>query len=154
MKHLFIICADRYTAVDEERLPTGELKLVDNSRMDVRTPTVLGYVINDVYGGGFDHNYGIANFDMSGPEERFIAEFIHPESGRSLEVFTNQPGVQFYTSNMLPKSNSGNILLESDPAGIVGKGGVKYFKHAAFCLETQGYPDAMNHVSISFQKKD
>lgn len=69
----------------------------------------------------------------------FAARAFHPNSGRYLEIYTDQPGVQLYTSNFLP--------APSEPA-IIGKNGVGYRKHGAFCLETQNYPDAINHPNF------
>lgn len=66
----------------------------------------------------------------------------HLPTGRFMEVYSNQPGVQFYTSNFLPDESSGDKL-------IVGKNGAYYMKHGAFCLETQNFPDAVNHVSYT-----
>ena len=106
--------------------------------MDLRKPTILGDVINQVPGGGYDYNFCLpGNIDST--KENFVAKVIHLESGRILEVYSNQPGVQFYTSNFMPSVGE---------KGISGKQGQKYFKHGAFCLETQNYPDAMNNVRI------
>lgn len=102
--------------------------------MDLRKATTLGDVINKVPGGGYDYNFCLPEPHDS-KKVSFVAKVLHPASGRRLEVYTNQPGVQFYTSNFL--------------SGVVGKNGAQYSKHAAFCLETQNYPDAINHVSSS-----
>lgn len=70
--------------------------------------------------------------------------------GRTLEIYSNQPGVQFYTSNHIPENPK---LFKGDKSKLdvlTGKGGVRYFKHGSFCFETQNYPDAVNHVSTSF----
>lgn len=124
--------ADRWT-VTENSIPTGEIRAVNNSIMDLRKPTILGDVINKVPGGGYDYNFCLpGNVDLS--KENFVAKVVHPGTGRILEVFSNQPGVQLYTSNSFPEE------------GILGKSGKTYFKHGAFCLETQNYPDAVNHV--------
>ena len=103
--------------------------------MDLRKSIILGEVINKVPGGGYDYNFCLPNSDTT--KTQFVAKVFHPTSGRVMEVFSNQPGVQFYTANYFPEKNS---------TGIFGKGGKQYFKHAAFCLETQNYPDAINHV--------
>ena len=130
--------ADRWTVTDAESIPTGEIRPVDNSIMDLRKPTVLGDVLNKVPGGGYDYNFCLPGC-IDASKEKFVAKVVHPNTGRILEVFTNQPGVQLYTANFLP---------EIGGDGITGKQGKKYFKHGAFCLETQNYPDAINHVSI------
>lgn len=136
-KHVFIVNADRWTVTDADSIPTGEIRSVENSVMDLRNATVLGDVIDEVPGGGYDYN-----FCLPGPYDptklNFVAKVVHPDSGRCLEVHSNQPGVQLYTSNSLPAK---------DQVGITGKKGTQYYKHAAFCLETQNYPDAVNHVS-------
>ena len=106
--------------------------------MDLRKPTVLGEVINKVPGGGFDYNFCLPESDVR--KIKLVAKVLHPISGRFIEVHSNQPGVQFYTSNFLPEKNL---------TGILGKAEKPYFKHAAFCLETQNYPDAINHVSFN-----
>ncbi|CAB0031428.1 unnamed protein product [Trichogramma brassicae] len=134
-KHKVMIEADRWTVTDANSIPTGEIRPVDGSIMDLRKSTLLGDVINKVPGGGYDYNFCLTGkVDLE--KEKFTARVLHPDSGRVLEVFTNQPGVQFYTSNFMP---------EAGTEGIPGKQGQKYFKHGAFCLETQNYPDAINN---------
>jgi len=137
-KHVFTLNADRWTVTDSGSIPTGEIRSVENSVMDLRTPTTLGDVIDEVPGGGYDYN-----FCLPEPHDRrktsFVAKVLHPASGRRLEVYSNQPGVQLYTSNSIPERNE---------TGISGKDGAQYFKHAAFCLETQNYPDAVNHKNF------
>lgn len=103
--------------------------------MDLRKPTVLGDVINKVPGGGYDYNFCLL--------DEFAAKVTHATSGRTLEVHTNQPGVQFYTANFFPETG-----------GIPGKSGQKYLKHGAFCLETQNYPDAVNHVGLKIARQE
>ncbi|XP_015586419.1 aldose 1-epimerase isoform X2 [Cephus cinctus] len=133
--HIFELNADRWTVTDSESIPTGEIRAVENSIMDLRKPTRLADVINNVPGGGYDYNFCLPENNGS-LEERFVAKVVHPSSGRYLEVYSDQPGVQLYTSNFLPKENG---------SGIMGKQGKKYYRHGAFCLETQNYPDAVNH---------
>lgn len=130
--------ANRWTVTDSDSIPTGEIQPVDNSVMDLRNVTILGDVIEKVPGGGYDYNFCLPEpYDYK--KTRFVAQVVHPTSGRLLEVYSNQPGVQFYTSNFLPEKND---------TGILGKNKAKYFKHAAFCFETQNFPDAVNHVSF------
>ena len=137
-KHVFTLNADRWTVTDSESIPTGEIRPVENSVMDLRNATMLGDVIDKVPGGGYDYNFCLS--EPHDYEKRsLVAEVLHPASGRSLEVYSNQPGVQFYTSNFLPERND---------TGVLGKNGARYFKHAAFCLETQNYPDAVNHENF------
>ncbi|KAL6430798.1 hypothetical protein ACFW04_006963 [Cataglyphis niger] len=136
-KHVFTLNADHWTVTDSESIPTGEIRPVENSVMDLRNVTVLGDVIDKVPGGGYDYNFCLSEHDYE--KRNLVAKVLHPDSGRSLEVYSNQPGVQLYTSNFLPERNN---------TGILGKDGVRYFKHAAFCLETQNYPDAVNHENF------
>lgn len=109
--------------------------------MDLRKPTVLGDVIDKVPGGGYDYNFCLPDKSSKVNENRFVAEVEHVGSGRYMTVHSNQPGVQLYTANFLPATNA---------TGILGKDGKHYFRHGALCLETQNYPDAVNHVSHCF----
>ncbi|CAL7952574.1 unnamed protein product [Xylocopa violacea] len=138
-RHTFMLNADRWTVTDSESIPTGEIRSVNGTVMDLRNSTILGDVINKVPGGdGYDHNFCLTTNNAKN-ELNLVAKVVHPTSGRYLEVFSNQPGVQFYTANFLPADSS---------KGIRGKNGCRYFKHAAFCLETQNYPDAVNHKNF------
>lgn len=137
-KHVFTMNADRWTVTDAESIPTGELRPVKDSIMDLRNSTVLGDVINEVPGGGYDYNFCLPE-PHDHKKVSFVAKVLHPSSGRLLEVHSNQPGVQLYTSNFLPEKND---------TGVLGKLSASYFKHAAFCLETQNYPDAVNHENF------
>lgn len=140
--HRITLNADRWTVTDAGSIPTGELRSVANTLMDLRQPTCLGDVINkvSVLTGGYDHNFCLPNLP-SGSATEFVAKVEHSASGRYLEVYSNQPGVQFYTANFLPDATS-------PIPGIRGKAGKEYFKHGAFCLETQNYPDAINHPNF------
>lgn len=134
-KHVFTLNADRWTVTDSGSIPTGEIRSVENSIMDLRNPTTLGDVIDKVPGGGYDYNFCLPEpYDHR--KVSFVAKVSHPASGRYLEVYSNQPGVQLYTTNSVSENNE---------TGIVGKNGAQYYRHAAFCLETQNYPDAVNH---------
>lgn len=130
--------ADRWTVTDSASIPTGEIRSVTNSIMDLRKITVLGDVINKVPGGGYDYNFCLPE-DKDENKVKLVGNVKHPSSGRTLEVHTNQPGVQLYTGNFLPEQNT---------MGIAGKDGKIYFKHGALCLETQNYPDAVNHANF------
>ncbi len=125
--HVMMIAADRYTPVDEGLIPTGELAPVAGTVMDFTKPTAIGARIKDVAGGGYDHNYVLNSQDGS---MALAARVSESETGRVMEVYTTEPGIQFYTGNFLDGSNK-------------GKGAV-YNKHAAFCLETQHFPDSPN----------
>ena len=126
LDHKLQIDADKYTVVDETLIPTGELRNVENTPMDFKTPHLIGERIEQVP-GGYDHNYVINN---NGKMLKVI-EVYEQESGRIMEVLTTEPGVQFYSGNFLDGTN-------------IGKGGKVYYKHYGFCLETQHFPDSPN----------
>jgi aldose 1-epimerase len=132
--HLVTLYASRFTPVDSGLIPTGELRSVAGTPFDFRQPVAIGARIaqNDEQlklAHGYDHNYVL---DKTGPDGQLAAHVEEPESGRVLEVWTTQPGVQFYTANSLAD-------------GIVGKEGKVYGHRSAFCLETQHFPDSPNH---------
>lgn len=134
-KHEFTINADRYTEVGPNSIPTGNIPSVSGTVFDLRVPRVLGDVITKVPNSpGYDHNYCVTK--ASSQDVVFVAQAYHPPSGRVLEVYSNQPGVQFYTGNFMPED-------DKSP----GKGAT-YKKHGAFCLETQIYPDAIHHANF------
>jgi aldose 1-epimerase len=134
LSHQLMIPADMFTPVDAGLIPTGELRDVAGTPFDFRKPTAIGARIDQddeqlKLGGGYDHN-----FVLRPPMDRaefLAARVVEPTSGRVMEVWTTEPGVQFYTSNFLDGKT-------------IGKGGVGYPKHAAFCLETQHFPDSPN----------
>ena len=125
--HELMLCADRYTPVDAGLIPTGELKPVKGTPMDFTTPTAIGARIEQVE-GGYDHNFVLRDY---GKGVRLAARVTEPKSGRIMEIYTDQPGIQFYSGNFLDGT-------------VTGKGGVGYKKHYGFCLETQHYPDSPN----------
>jgi aldose 1-epimerase len=130
LDHEMMIAADQYTAADDAYIPTGELKSVQGTPLDFTSPKALGARIAQIKGepGGYDHNYVIR------PDKRspaLAARVREPSSGRVMEVFTTEPGVQLYTGNFLDGS-------------VMGKG-VVYKKHTGFCLETQHFPDSPHH---------
>jgi len=127
--HELKIYAGSYTPVLEGGIPTGEIADVGGTPMDFLKMTRIGQRINDDFKqlkltGGYDHNYIP---DKTG----LCAEVIEPESGITLQVFTDKPGLQFYSGNYL--------------GGIVGRDNVKYTKNFGFCLETQFFPDSPNN---------
>ena len=129
---LLLIDADRYTPVGPGKIPTGELASVAGTAFDFRSSRPIGTMIDDhaqLPEAGYDHNFCLDG--DSGPLHR-AARALDPFSGRGLEIWTNQPGVQFYTANHFGK------------APATGKGGARYEKHAGFALETQNYPNAPN----------
>lgn len=129
--HLLTIHADRYTAVDEELIPTGQIKDVTGAALDFRKPVAIGARIKDVT-GGYDHNFVLNNFSGS---LQPAASVTAPVSGRRMDVFTSEPGLQFYSGNFLDGS-------------ITGKNGKVYHKHYGFCLETQHFPDSPNQAAF------
>ncbi|EFA01124.1 galactose mutarotase [Tribolium castaneum] len=132
-KHVICINADRITDVDTDCIPTGKLLPVANTVFDLQIPKSLGDIIAKVpKSDGFDHNFCVNKGTEQGTA--FVGRAYHPDSGRMLEVYSNQPGVQFYTANFFPEN----------PKILSGKG-ASYCKHGAFCLETQNWPDAPNH---------
>jgi aldose 1-epimerase len=128
--HRVMLAADRYVAVDETLIPTGELKLVRGTPMDFTTPHAIGERITQVGANpnGYDHCYVLNN---GGKSFSLAARVIEPATGRVMEMYTTEPGVQFYTGNFLDGS-------------LTGKGGFVYRKHAGFCLEAGKFPDAVN----------
>lgn len=127
--------ASKFTPVDATLIPTGELRAVKGTPFDFTKSTAIGARINQddeqlKLAGGYDHNWVLdAGKTVS---LHLAAQAYDPTSGRELEVLTTEPGIQFYTGNFLDGS-------------IHGKGGKVYNKHAAFCLETQHFPDSPNH---------
>uniref|UniRef100_A0A1A8G3G7 Aldose 1-epimerase n=2 Tax=Nothobranchius korthausae TaxID=1143690 RepID=A0A1A8G3G7_9TELE len=132
--HQVTICAESYLPVDETSIPTGEIRSVEGTPFDLRGEVLIGARLKEVPGPGFDHNFCLSS-SSDNWKERYAARVCHPLSGRVLEVFTSQPGVQFYTANFLDGS-------------MMGKGGSRYGKHSGFCLETQNWPDAVNKASF------
>uniref|UniRef100_A0A3P9NLA8 Galactose mutarotase n=1 Tax=Poecilia reticulata TaxID=8081 RepID=A0A3P9NLA8_POERE len=132
--HEVSISAHSYLPVDDTSIPTGEIRPVKDTPFDLRVPVPVGVRLKNVPGLGFDHNFCLCS-PRDDWTERHAARVLHPPSGRVLEVSTTQPGVQFYTANVLDGS-------------IRGKGGVTYGKHSAFCLETQNWPNAVNQASF------
>jgi len=133
--HQLMISADRYTPVDGEMIPVGELASVGDTPLDFRTRTAIGARIGDPRlrpATGYDHNYEISRVS---PGLVFAARVWEPNSGRVLEVLTSEPGVQLYTANHLDGSR-------------IARAGHRYGKYAAFCLETQHYPDSPNQPSF------
>ena len=135
--HQLTINADRYTPVDDTLIPTGELAPVEGTPFDFRQATAVGARINGDHaqlkaGKGYDHNW-VLNRKGTGPQ--FAARLSDPKSGRTLDVATTEPGLQFYSGNFLDGT-------------IKGKGGHVYGHRAALCLETQHYPDSPNQKNF------
>jgi aldose 1-epimerase len=131
LDHVLTINADKYLPVDSTQIPTGEQKAVQGTPMDFTSPHTLGERIAQVQ-PGYDHNYCL---NSPGSKPAFAAKANDPKSGRIMEVWTTQPGVQLYTGNNLDGT-------------LTGPSGGTYMKHAGFCLETQHYPDSPNQPAF------
>lgn len=146
LDHEVMINADKYTPVDKELIPTGKIENVANTPMDFRIAKKVGKDINADFeqlklGRGFDHNWVINRNDNSVIK---IAEVYEPNSGRLIEVYSDQPGVQFYCGNFLDGT-------------ITGKNGIKYNFRTGLCLEAQHFPDSPNKPnfpSVVLKKDD
>lgn len=123
--HELMLNADRYTVFGEGLIPTGEIASVNGTPLDFTKPTTIGARIKQV-GSGYDHNYVL---NSGGGKLALCARVNEPNSGRVMEVYTTEPGVQVYTANFMD---------------VIGKAGKAYKKHYGFCLETQHYPDSPN----------
>jgi aldose 1-epimerase len=135
--HVLQIEASRYTPVDSTLIPTGALAPVSGTPFDFRSPTAIGGRIGETheqlkYGGGYDHNFVL---DRRAAGLQHAARVLEPASGRTLDIFTDQPGLQFYSGNFLDGS-------------IRGKGGRVYPHRSGFCLETQHFPDSPNQAGF------
>ncbi len=136
LDELVMINADSMTPIDSTEIPTGKVVSVAGTPFDFRIPTTIGARINEPnqqlkFAGGYDHNF-VLNRSDSGLTH--AARVVDPTTGRTLDVYTSQPGLQFYTGNFLDGSFS-------------GIGGV-YVRRAGFTLETQHYPDSPNHPNF------
>jgi len=136
LKHEVMLNADRFTPVDAGLIPTGELASVKGTPFDFTQPTAIGARIEEkheqiVRGKGYDHNFVLNKGTGGAGSLSLAARVTEPTSGRVLEVYTTQPGVQFYTGNFLDGT-------------LTGKGGKTYQRRAGFCLETQHFPDSPN----------
>lgn len=128
-----MIDADKTTPVDKGLIPTGKLVDVANTPMDFRTPKAVGKDVEAdfeqlKFAGGFDHNWVLNKHQEAVPR---IATVYEPTSGRFMEVFSDQPGVQFYCGNFLDGT-------------VKGKNGIMYQKRTGLCLEAQKFPDSPN----------
>ncbi|MGE5402452.1 MAG: aldose epimerase family protein [Ignavibacteriales bacterium] len=134
LDHMMMINGTKITPVNKGLIPTGKLEPVKGTPFDFTTPHKIGERIDAgseqlKFAGGYDHNWVL---NKKGNEPALAAAVYDPSSGRYLEVYTTQPGVQFYSGNFLDGS-------------LKGKSGKTYERRGAFCLETQHYPDSPNH---------
>ncbi len=135
LKHELELTADHYTPVDATLIPTGNIAKVEGTVFDFRRPAPIGGRIHLLKGdaatkdpGGYDLNYVLNN--QTG-KVALAAKLHDPSTGRIMEIWTDEPGIQFYTGNFLDGS-------------LTGKAGKVYQKHFGLCLETQHYPDSIN----------
>lgn len=134
LDHELMLNANRFLPVDDGLIPTGEIRNVEGTILDFTEPTRIGARIGQIRGehfaGGYDHC-----FVLNTPEdieEPFLAARVHdPGSGRVMDVYTTEPGMQFYTGNFLDGT-------------LEGQGGIVFEKHNGFCLEAQYFPDSIN----------
>jgi aldose 1-epimerase len=131
LDHELTLNADSFTPVSEDLIPTGEIKSVEGTPMDFRKGKAIGSDLVDV-AGGYDHNFVLNDWDGT---LRLAARVYEPVTGRTLEVLTTEPGLQFYSGNFLDGS-------------LLGKNGVAYEKYTGLCLEPQHFPDAPNHPNF------
>jgi aldose 1-epimerase len=134
LNHEIAINADRFAVVDSALIPSGELRSVTGTPLDFRTSHAIGARINDPYeqlvvAGGYDHTFVL---NRKRADLVLAARMHEPKTGRVLEVYTTEPGLQFYTGNFLDGS-------------AAGKNGHHYARRSAFCLEAQHFPDSPNH---------
>jgi aldose 1-epimerase len=131
LDHEVLIDADEFTPADDTLIPTGEIKKVALTPFDFRFQAPIGQRI-DAVPGGYDLNYVLRG--GTSQDLHPAATVYHPGSGRLLEILTTEPGVQLYSGNFLH--------------GQKGKGGKTYAQHSGLCLETQHYPDSVNHPNF------
>lgn len=135
LDHIVYLDCDQFTETDDQLIPTGKIGKVAGTPMDFTKPTAIGDRINDSsfvaikYGKGYDHNF---IFNKPGDISNMGCKVICPSTGITLEVYTIEPAVQFYTGNFLDGT-------------LVGKKDITYQFRTGFCLETQHYPDSPNH---------
>jgi len=137
LNHELMIAADAFTPVDKGLIPTGEIRNVTGTPFDFRKPKPIGRDIGKsdrqlAYGLGYDHNWVL---NERPGENALAATLYEPQSGRVLEVFTDEPGLQFYCGNFLD-------------GRLRGKSGKPYLHRSALCLETQHFPDSPNHPAF------
>ncbi len=137
MDHELMINADKFTPIDDEWIPTGEIASVEGTPMDFTTFTKVGERINEDYkqlknGAGYDHNYVLNGV---GGQMDMAAKAHSSRTGILMKVYTDQPGVQFYSGNFLDGS-------------LTGKDGIEYKERYAICLETQHFPDSPNNPNF------
>ncbi len=138
LDHVMTIDADQFTPTDDELIPTGKIETIKGTPLDFTTPNVIGDRINDTtfiavkYGKGYDHNFVL---NKPGDLNNVACKVVCPATGIKMEVYTDEPGLQFYSGNFLDGSET-------------GKRGIAYQKRAALCLETQHFPNSPNQPNF------
>jgi aldose 1-epimerase len=137
LRHELLLNADAFTPIDQNRIPTGEVRSVKHTPFDFTKPVEIGARIDErdqqlEFGAGYDHNWVLNK--NSDEALTLAARVFAPDSGQIMEVFTTEPGIQFYSGNSLD--------------GRKGKGGKAYPRRSGFCLETQHFPDSPNHPNF------
>lgn len=140
LDHQVTLHASRFTPVDKGLIPTGKLQPVKGTPFDFTKPHTIGERVNtnDVQllnGGGYDHNWVLDRKKTDGKKLTLAAEVQEPTTGRRMEVWTNEIGIQFYSGNFLD-------------GHFTGKGGAPYIKRSGLCLETQHFPDSPNQKTF------
>ena len=134
--HMLTINADHYTPVNKKSIPTGEIASVKGTPFDFTKEKLIGQDIDNehqqlLYANGYDHNFVLNDYSKNKKGIVFAAKVVEPISGRILEVYTDEPGIQFYGGNFIDNE-------------IVGKNGLSHSFRGAFCLETQHFPNSPN----------
>jgi aldose 1-epimerase len=142
LDHVLQIMADQYTPIDEAQLPTSGNIPVRGTPFDFNTPCAIGSRLKTghqqlIIGNGYNHNFVLNDHENNQP----IAVVWSPVTGIKMEMFTDEPGVQFYSCGLLERKN-------------LGKRGGKYINNGAFCLEAQHYPDSPNHPAFPSTRLD
>jgi len=138
--HLLTINANQYTPINRNLIPTGEIVTVKRTPFDFTSEKPIGKDIEIrnqqlLYGNGYDHNFVLNDGPRNMDGYNYGAKVVDPKSGRTLEVYTDEPGIQFYSGN----------FLDSD---TLGKSGKPYLFRSAFCLETQHFPNSPNQSNF------
>jgi aldose 1-epimerase len=127
LDHELTLNADHYLPTDDDRIPTGEIKSVHHTPMDFTRPIKIGARIDQIKGGGYNHCYVL---NKEGDPLGLAARVHEPKSGRLIEIYTTEPGIQFYTGHFL--------------YNYKGAGGILFNKYDGFCLEAQHFPNSVN----------
>ncbi|XP_030570458.1 aldose 1-epimerase [Drosophila novamexicana] len=143
-EHTVEIASTRIIDTDDDQIPTGKFLDVDDTVFDMRLPVLLGDRLKQFDNRlikGYDNCFVVNEGNDTGIN--LVGKLVHPPSGRAMEIYSNQPGLQFYTANNLPDEENGD-------APMIGKECTHYRKHGSFCVETEKFPDALNQHHPEF----